>query len=252
MSLIETTAVKQEQELECTCLLCKMKLVILQNRYVPWISLARIFYLSLMTLYPSKIYFSVKTDVPDFIQSHWSILSQLSQFGTGSRWRKSMLDAINHSRFFQSGKCEYHVSGYWRLKDTSMPFIENWVGDETIITESSKSEVTNTNSGNTNSGESSVTFNENVITQSIQSNSFIQNNEIIRNYYLQNIENAQYNIQYLLSIYNQVDVTFQHQIQIEIQMNEKNIEYYSQGIYRITDVNEQNYSSACFMTKTVF
>ena len=111
---------------ECNCLLCKLSDILIKNKYVPWITISRIFYLSLMELNPQQVYFSVKTDIPSFIKSHWKILSQLNQFTETSKWRKSMLDAINHSRFFQSGKEEYKICGYWKLKDVSIPVVDNW------------------------------------------------------------------------------------------------------------------------------
>ncbi|BFU18281.1 hypothetical protein EHI8A_021100 [Entamoeba histolytica HM-1:IMSS-B] len=230
-----------QEEMNCCCLLCKMKKVVLQKNYIPWISLVRIFYLSLMSLYPYKTFFSVKSDIPDFIKTHWSILSQLSQFNGKSRWRKSMLDAINHSRFFQSGKDEYHVSGYWRLKDTSIPFVENWEN------ESTKSEITTTNSIETtiDSFEIQHTYSFNQIAQ-------IQTNELLKNYYIKTIQQAQNNNQYLVSIYSQVNSIFQLHVQKEIKMNEQLIQRNTEALYKITDNKEYNYSSACLMIKTVF
>ncbi|ELP83678.1 hypothetical protein EIN_467920 [Entamoeba invadens IP1] len=222
--------------LECDCLLCKMQEVIQHNRYIPWITLSRIFYLSLMHKYPSQEYFSVKTDVPQLIESHWTIISKLSQFSE-DKWRKSLLDAINHSRFFISGKEHFHVSGFWKLKDTSIPFIENYVNDEEIP----KTEDSN---------ESSQVICASPSMSSL--NNLNNSSDQIREYYINIINQAKMNISALVQFYPNADINMKMQIQSEVKINEETIQRASFTLFNLTDQNSQFYSSACFMVRTVF
>ncbi|ELP87454.1 hypothetical protein EIN_097210 [Entamoeba invadens IP1] len=225
----------------CNCLFCRMKDVLILNRYIPWITLSRIFFLSLMTLYPSKNYFSVKTDIPDFIQSHWAVISKLSQFSEGGKWRKSMLDAINHSRYFESGKVEYHVSGFWKLKDTSIPFVENWLASDEQKEEYCVNETSI-------SSEPSV-FNLGMNTQKQQTGS----TQTIVNYYIYNISVCKGNILTLINLYNtNTDLNLRQRVVEEIKHNEIALQHYTEALYKNAEVDNPNYSSACFMVRTVF
>ncbi|KAL7722184.1 Uncharacterized protein QTN25_000938 [Entamoeba marina] len=218
----------------CTCLFCKMKAVILQNKYIPWITLARIFFLSLMALYPSKEYFSVKTDIPDFIHLHWKYLSRLSQFGEGTKWRKSMLDAINHSRYFESGKFQYHVSGYWKLKDLSVPFVENWTNTDFDIVEMSvKSE--------------SSSFDVSQVTPPVVSGS-----DALRSYYIDSIHKSYNSINDLVGLYPSTNPSLRLYIQQEIQNHQLIIQRSTECLYQITDCDNQQYSSSCLITQPMF
>ena len=70
---------------------------------------------SLETLKPGYEYFSLKTDVIEFINTHWSLLSQLKQFQTAN-WRKGIMDAFNHCTLIESGKSQVDQRGFYRLK----------------------------------------------------------------------------------------------------------------------------------------
>ena len=260
-------SMNQKEIKKCHCLLCKMKMVVLQNKYIPWITLSRIFYLSLMSLHPEKQYFSVKTVIPNYIKSHWEILSKLTQFNDGAKWRKSMLDSINPSRFFQSGKDHFKISGYWKLKDTSIPFVENICSDECsdsnqmsprngemMSNEDSFIVQSNEWSDQQNSGYQPQMMNQFQQSQNaLWMQSQKQNVVSMQQYYLINLQMIRNNTQVLIQMYQQNvhNVLVQQQIAQEIQRNEELMRKYSEELYKISDCNDGCYSSSCLVYRYV-
>ncbi|KAL7714593.1 Uncharacterized protein QTN25_007898 [Entamoeba marina] len=216
----------------CSCLFCRMKEVVFQNKYVPWITLARIFFLSLLALHPTKEYFSVKTDIPHFIQEHWCYLSTLEQFKEGSKWRKSMLDAINHSRYFESGKHIYHVSGYWKLKDLSVPFVENWLSSDLDIVEMSIKSDSSTD-------HPTYPLSNPVGSQNLCS------------YYYNVINHSNATLSHLYQLYPSTDPSLQQYIMNEITIHQNNIQRATETLYSLTETNNDKYSSYCLTTRAL-
>ncbi|EMS16963.1 hypothetical protein KM1_179330 [Entamoeba histolytica HM-3:IMSS] len=71
---------------------------------------------SLKMLHPEMECYSIKTDINEFIQSHWVMLVKLKIFQT-AQWKKAILDALNHCPLIECGKDFCHDRGYYRLKD---------------------------------------------------------------------------------------------------------------------------------------
>ena len=228
----------------CSCLFCKMRKVLIQSKYIPWITLARIIFLSLMTIFPQRDYFSVKTDVPDFVHSHWMYLEQLKQFSSGSKWRKSTLDAINHSRYFESGKNEYQVSGYWKLVERSIPYVENW---EEIELDSAKA-ISEERAENVVDSES---IERKSIEGSVKSEEVNSSSNGIKNYYSKSINNCMSSINDLHNLLknSKSDKEF---LQSEVKMNEDNIIKYRNALYKVSNVDDEDYSSYSFLIHNVF
>ncbi|KAL7719571.1 Fork-head domain-containing protein [Entamoeba marina] len=110
----------------CHCLLCEefSESVKIQKR-LAWTTLCRLSFLSMNTTNPSD--FVNVRDLFIFIANHWDILGHLEQLKKKT-WKKSILDALNHSDFFQSGISQYHTNGYWKLVDTTIPNIKTRKG----------------------------------------------------------------------------------------------------------------------------
>ena len=267
----ETEANHIAEVTNCTCLLCRMKMVIIDNKCIPWICLCRIFFLSLRSIHPDKEYFSVKTDVPDFIHSHWACLSKLDQFHDSAKWRKSMLDAINHSRYFESGKTLYHVSGYWKLKDTTMPTIENWQSNDKDTLSSEKLSAREKETINSSTILDSIQMSDKKSslssspiehyhnTHSMRSNHLSFNeknamtdNVILKSFYSENISKAENNLKCLYNLYINADKKSRELIQVEIQSLELNVQHFRQMLYEVSDPKCDNYSSSSLLTHVIF
>nr|BAN42119.1 hypothetical protein [Entamoeba invadens] len=221
----------------CNCVFCRMKETLLQNKYIPWITLARLVFLSLSSLNTNKRYFSVKTDIPEYIHSHWDLFKRLNQFNSSTRWKKSILDAINHSRFFESGKIELHSPGFWKLKDNTIPLLD-----------SSEYSDQGEYVAKTNSPSVDSFYSQNVLKpECIECNS-------LEDYYTSSVTSAKQNIHSLLSLYTISDETRRKMIKEEISESEKSILRASQHLYKISlEDNSDNYNaSACLLIRTVF
>ena len=241
----ENTPMKTNRE--CKCLLCRMKMVVFQDKHIPWITLARIVYLSLMSIYPEKKFFSVKTDVPEFIQSHMSILSKLNQFSNPNKWRKSMLDAINHSRFFQSGKDEYRICGYWKLKDTSIPFVENLGCEESDSVNNNNNNFSgnccqncnNCNNNNNMNMNNNCNNNNNSQNNNQNNSQFIQSNESINSYeesYVQ--QSSELNDSNMFNQQMKIQMQYQNQMSQHMKNVQSLQQYYSLNIQMIKNNNQ--------------
>ena len=64
---------------------------------------------------PEQEFFSLKTDIHPFIQSHWNKLIQMKQFQQ-KNWKKAILDAFNHCTMIESGKEQFEKRGLYKLK----------------------------------------------------------------------------------------------------------------------------------------
>ncbi|KAL7718818.1 Fork-head domain-containing protein [Entamoeba marina] len=113
---------QQSSKTPCRCLLCvEFGDIVLNQKRLAWTTLCRLSFLSMNTANPSD-FINVR-DLFIFITNHWDVLGHLEQLKK-KMWKKSILDALNHSDFFQSGISQYHTNGYWKLLDITRPNIK--------------------------------------------------------------------------------------------------------------------------------
>ncbi|KAL7719198.1 Uncharacterized protein QTN25_003572 [Entamoeba marina] len=82
-----------------------------------WTVLCTLILRSLKVMKQEQDFFCLKKDIYSFVEDHWDIFSKLEQFSCGT-WKKAIVDALNHSTLFESGKDIKKVSGYYRLSDS--------------------------------------------------------------------------------------------------------------------------------------
>ncbi|EKE38237.1 hypothetical protein ENU1_172690 [Entamoeba nuttalli P19] len=99
---------------------------------ISWIYIIRIILFSLTKLYPQTEYFTLKKDIYGFVADHWYTFSTLKQLlifllvlTNPSKWKKSFLDALSHSPYFESGYSAYKTTGYWKLRVKDNPWLGN-------------------------------------------------------------------------------------------------------------------------------
>ncbi|EKE37999.1 hypothetical protein ENUP19_0242G0016 [Entamoeba nuttalli] len=109
--------------MKCNCLFCKeFSDSIKAQKRLAWTTLCRLVFLSIYQRTP--VDFINVRDIFKFLSVHWDVLSHLEQMKK-KNWKKSILDALNHSDYFESGMSQYHTNGYWRLTDKSLPNVKN-------------------------------------------------------------------------------------------------------------------------------
>lgn len=108
---------------KCQCLFCsEFSDVVLKQKRLAWTTLCRLAFLSIKRK-DNNEYVHVR-DLFNFFNDHWNNISHFEQLKKKT-WKKSILDALNHSDYFQSGINQFHTNGYWKLMDTSVPSIKN-------------------------------------------------------------------------------------------------------------------------------
>ncbi|EMD45156.1 Hypothetical protein EHI5A_156220 [Entamoeba histolytica KU27] len=108
---------KKTTQQPCYCYLCqKSKMFEITNPKIKTTKLCVLILRSLKMLHPEMECYSIKTDINEFIQSHWVMLVKLKIFQT-AQWKKAILDALNHCPLIECGKDFCHDRGYYRLKD---------------------------------------------------------------------------------------------------------------------------------------
>ncbi|KAH3761131.1 histidine kinase [Pelomyxa schiedti] len=109
----------------CSCLICQREtpLCLRKRRYPTWDKVIRVVFYCLSQLYPSKKYFSLKDDVYNFVEEHWSRVCLKKR--RADHWRKSMQDTISHSNLFESGVGEFKKLGYWRPLNLTDPWADD-------------------------------------------------------------------------------------------------------------------------------
>ncbi|KAF2069724.1 hypothetical protein CYY_008954 [Polysphondylium violaceum] len=104
------------------CPLCQRGQPPLLLKTPTWASIMRVVFYSLHQEYPEKEYFSLKTDVYDYMTSHWEKLCISRK--RSDNWRKQVQDMLSHSKnVFESGLEKVKQNGFWRLKYNSDPWI---------------------------------------------------------------------------------------------------------------------------------
>ena len=101
--------------MECNCVICQ-KRHLFQNESIKikTTSLVIMILESLQYLNPQTEFFSLINDILPFIETHMDILKHLKIFKTG-KWRKAILDSMNHSSHIQSGKDACKTRGFYKL-----------------------------------------------------------------------------------------------------------------------------------------
>ncbi|KAL7712575.1 Uncharacterized protein QTN25_009752 [Entamoeba marina] len=108
---------KIEVNFQCYCCLCKKtQFFQVPNPKIKTTRLCVLILKSLKCLQPTQDFFSLKTDIYNFIYDHWHLLEKLKLFQK-TQWRKSILDAFNHCSLIESGKDANHNRGFYRLKE---------------------------------------------------------------------------------------------------------------------------------------
>ncbi|KAL7714878.1 Uncharacterized protein QTN25_007603 [Entamoeba marina] len=99
----------------CDCVLCrKAQFFFLPSPKIKTTRLCVLILQSLKSLNPQVDYFSIRNDILGFVESHWSIISNLPLFKKNN-WKKSLLDSLNHCKQIRSGKGLFHDRGYYCL-----------------------------------------------------------------------------------------------------------------------------------------
>ncbi|KYR01227.1 hypothetical protein DLAC_02345 [Tieghemostelium lacteum] len=104
------------------CALCERGQPPLLLKTPTWASIMRVVFYCLHLEYQDKEYFSLKTDVYEFMTCHWDKLYINKK--RSDNWRKQVQDMLSHSKnVFESGLEKVKQNGYWKLKYTSDPWV---------------------------------------------------------------------------------------------------------------------------------
>ncbi|EFA78458.1 hypothetical protein PPL_09110 [Heterostelium album PN500] len=86
-----------------------------------WASIMRVVFFTLHHELREKPFFSLKTDVYEFMTTHWDILCLNKK--RSENWHKQIQDMLSHSKnIFESGMDTYKQNGFWRLKQIIDPW----------------------------------------------------------------------------------------------------------------------------------
>ncbi|KYR01638.1 hypothetical protein DLAC_01640 [Tieghemostelium lacteum] len=103
------------------CLLCNRGQPELLIKNPTWASIMRVVFFTLHQE-KDKPFFSLKSDVYDFMTSHWDILCMNKK--RSDNWHKQIQDMLSHSKnIFESGMDKYKQNGFWRLKQMNDPWV---------------------------------------------------------------------------------------------------------------------------------
>ncbi|ELP92128.1 hypothetical protein EIN_380750 [Entamoeba invadens IP1] len=107
---------QHEIRFTCYCTLCKKsQFFSVANPKMKTTRLSILILRSLHCLNPQKDFFSLKTDIYNFITDHWNLLGKLKLFQSVN-WKKNILDAFNHCSQIESGLESSKGRGFYRLK----------------------------------------------------------------------------------------------------------------------------------------
>ena len=114
----------------CFCPLCEggykkigLDKIVENKGVVSWQLLCRAIVYSLTCMNTPRTFFSLNMDIYWFVVDHWWIFGKLNQFRTNpSKWKKSLLDALSHSSYFQSGTSDLKKTGLWKLTHYAAPW----------------------------------------------------------------------------------------------------------------------------------
>ncbi|EGC29170.1 hypothetical protein DICPUDRAFT_159283 [Dictyostelium purpureum] len=113
------------------CELCKRGQPPLLLKTPTWSSIMRVVFFTLHNEYPDKEYFSLKTEVYEFMTSHWERLC-INRKRTDN-WRKQIQDMLSHSKnVFESGLEKLKQNGFWKLRTIIDPWVINEKLDSSV------------------------------------------------------------------------------------------------------------------------
>ncbi|EGG14703.1 hypothetical protein DFA_10961 [Cavenderia fasciculata] len=111
----------QECKLGSKCVLCERGQPPILLKTPTWASIMKVVFYTLSAAYPEKEYFSLKTDVYEFMTSHWDRLYMNKK--KSDNWRKQVQDMLSHSKnVFESGMDKIKQNGFWKLKTCTDPW----------------------------------------------------------------------------------------------------------------------------------
>ncbi|EGC34844.1 hypothetical protein DICPUDRAFT_98084 [Dictyostelium purpureum] len=104
------------------CLLCSRGQPEVLIKSPTWASIMRVVFFTLHNEMKEKEFFSLKSDVYDFMTGHWDVLCLNKK--KSDNWHKQIQDMLSHSKnIFESGMDKYKQNGFWRLKQNTDPWI---------------------------------------------------------------------------------------------------------------------------------
>ncbi|EDR28563.1 hypothetical protein EDI_338160 [Entamoeba dispar SAW760] len=104
------------------------------KKVISWQLLCRSILYSLSIVNAPRVYFSLKKDIYWWIVDHWYCFGSLQQFKTSpSKWKKSLLDALSHSSFFESGTITLKKTGMWKLSHIIAPWEDDKLSSTSLF-----------------------------------------------------------------------------------------------------------------------
>eukprot|EP01112_Ceratiomyxa_fruticulosa_P019748 TRINITY_DN6532_c0_g2_i2.p1 TRINITY_DN6532_c0_g2~~TRINITY_DN6532_c0_g2_i2.p1 ORF type:complete len:589 (+),score=123.44 TRINITY_DN6532_c0_g2_i2:247-2013(+) len=105
------------------CMLCMRGPPASLVRTPTWATIMRIaLYCLKNELNQEKEYFSLKSDIYNFVMIHWDHLC-INKKNIDNNWHKQIQDVLSHTKdLFESGMDVFQQSGYWRLKSNEDPW----------------------------------------------------------------------------------------------------------------------------------
>eukprot|EP01132_Coremiostelium_polycephalum_P008009 gene8009-9854_t len=104
------------------CLLCQRGQPDILVKSPTWASIMRVVFFTLHNEMKEKQFFSLKSDVYEFMTTHWDVLCLNKK--RSDNWHKQIQDMLSHSKnIFESGMDKYKQNGFWRLKQISSPHL---------------------------------------------------------------------------------------------------------------------------------
>ncbi|EAL45382.1 hypothetical protein KM1_108190 [Entamoeba histolytica HM-3:IMSS] len=106
------------------------------KKIISWQLLCRSILYSLSVVNAPRVYFSLKKDIYWWIVDHWYCFGSLQQCllkTSPSKWKKSLLDALSHSSFFESGTVTLKKTGMWRLNQIIAPWEDDKLSSTSLF-----------------------------------------------------------------------------------------------------------------------
>ncbi|EDR22483.1 hypothetical protein EDI_203950 [Entamoeba dispar SAW760] len=130
---MESTHIQEARTVHCCqCLICKKETFFqTKNPKMKTTRLVLLILKSLKVLKPQIEYYSLVKDILPFINDHLPLFQNLKIFQNG-KWRKSILDALNHSAQVESGREVCKNRGFYKIKEEENKVVieKNKIKDE--------------------------------------------------------------------------------------------------------------------------
>ncbi|EFA78671.1 hypothetical protein PPL_08130 [Heterostelium album PN500] len=113
------------KRIACDLAYCKMCIEGSPNILVKnptWAIIMRVVFYTLGENYKGKEFFNLKTEVYNFMTSHWNTLCINRK--KSDNWKKQIQDMLSHSKgLFESGMDHFRQNGFWKLKVNVNPWL---------------------------------------------------------------------------------------------------------------------------------